>query len=94
MFHNRPGHIYQARILEVPHGVGQGQIAVSGMLARAGSIRGATTYPARISIPDGLDQQQLRLGMPGTATAFADHAGVIGILMSILVWISSYMAYL
>ena len=46
-------------------------------------------YPARISIPDDLDQAQLRLGMPGTATVFADHAGVIGLLMSILVWISS-----
>jgi hypothetical protein len=52
------------------------------------------TYPARISIPDDLDQAQLRLGMPGSATVFADNAGVIGLLMSILVWISSYAAYL
>jgi hypothetical protein len=32
--------------------------------------------------------------MPGTATVFSDKAGVIGILMSILVWVSSYKAYL
>lgn len=43
---------------------------------------------------DSLDQAQLRLAMPGTATVFADKAGVIGLLMSILVWISSYTAYL
>ncbi len=36
----------------------------------------------------------LRLGMPGTATVYADTAGLIGLLMSILVWISSYTAYL
>ena len=32
--------------------------------------------------------------MPGTATVFADIGGPIGLLMSILVWISSYTAYL
>jgi hypothetical protein len=51
-------------------------------------------YPARISIPDDLEQAQLRLGMPGSATVFSDKAGVIGLLMSILVWINSYTAYL
>jgi len=32
--------------------------------------------------------------MPGTATVSADNAGVIGLVMSILVWITSYTAYL
>jgi len=32
--------------------------------------------------------------MPGTATAFADEAGPIGVIMSIVVWINSYLAYL
>jgi len=40
-----------------------------------------------------MDREQLRLGMPGTATVFAGDAGVIGILMSILVGVSSYTAY-
>jgi hypothetical protein len=78
----------------IPQGAGEGQIAVSGTLTRAGSIRGAKTYPALISIPKDIDHSQLRLGMPGTATVFADNAGVIGLLMSILVWISSYTAFL
>ena len=94
VFDDRPGRIYHAKIVEIPLGVGQGQIAVSGTLARSGSITGAKAFPARISVPDDLEQAQLRVGMPGTATAFAEKAGVIGILMSILVWISSYTAYL
>jgi multidrug resistance efflux pump len=94
VFDDRPGRIYHAKIVEIPQGVGQGQVAVSGMLARSGSVEGVKAYPARISIPDDLDRAQLRLGMPGSATVFADNAGVIGLLMSILVWISSYTAYL
>jgi hypothetical protein len=55
---------------------------------------GARTYPAVIAIPSDVDKRELRLGMPGTAWVFADNAGVIGLIMSILVWISSYTAYL
>jgi hypothetical protein len=89
-----PGRIYEATIVDIPRGVGQGQVAVSGVLARVGSIGGVKAYPAQISIPNDIDRGQLRLGMPGAATVFAGNAGVIGTLMSILVWISSYTAYL
>jgi hypothetical protein len=51
-------------------------------------------FPAVISIPDDMDHDSLRLGMSGSATAFAPKAGVIGLLASILVWINSYTAYL
>ena len=94
VFDNDPGRIHDARIVTIPEGIGQGQVAVSGVLARAGSVGGARAYPAVISIPATLDRDKLRVGIPGTATAFADNAGVIGVLMSILVWISSYTAYL
>jgi hypothetical protein len=67
---------------------------VSGTLARVGSIGGANAYPAEISIPDDFDRAQLRLGMPGTAWVFADNAGIIRLIMSVLVWVSSYAAYL
>jgi multidrug resistance efflux pump len=94
IFDNHPGRIFSARIVDVPRGVGQGQIAVSGMLARSNELRGAGTYPAVVSIPDGYSRADLRLGMPGTATVFAPNAGVIGILKYILVWVDSYTAYL
>jgi multidrug resistance efflux pump len=94
VFDNAPGHIYRAKIIAIPRGIGQGQIAVSGTLARTNALGGATVFPAEISIPDGMSRDSLRLGMSGSATAFSEKAGVIGILASILVWVSSYTAYL
>jgi multidrug resistance efflux pump len=94
VFENDPGRIHQARIETIPEGIGQGQAGVSGVLAKVGSIGGAKAYPALISIPAEIDRSKLRLGVPGSATVFAENAGVIGLLMSILVWISSYVAYL
>ena len=94
VFDNAPGRIYHARINAIPKGIGQGQIAVSGTLARTSALGGATLFPAEISIPDGMNRGSLRLGMSGSATAFAGNAGVIGLLASILVWVSSYTAYL
>jgi multidrug resistance efflux pump len=94
VFDNVPGRIYHAKITAIPKGVGQGQIATSGTLARTNAIGGATVFPAEISIPDEMSRDSLRLGMSGTATAFAQNAGVIGLLASILVWVSSYTAYL
>lgn len=94
VFDNVPGRIYHATIATIPRGIGQGQIAVSGTLARTNTFGGASVFPAVISIPDEMSGQSLRLGMSGNATAFAPNAGVIGLLAFILVWISSYTAYL
>jgi multidrug resistance efflux pump len=94
VFDNAPGRIYHATVTAIPRGIGQGQIAVSGTLARTNTFGGATVFPAEISIPDEMNRDSLRLGMSGSATAFSEKAGVIGLLASILVWISSYTAYL
>jgi multidrug resistance efflux pump len=94
VFDNAPGRIYHATVTAIPRGIGQGQIEVSGTLARTNTFGGATVFPAEISIPDGMNRESLRLGMSGSATAFSEKAGVIGLLASILVWISSYTAYL
>jgi multidrug resistance efflux pump len=94
VFDNAPGRIYHAKITGIPRGVGQGQIAVSATLARTNSLGGATSFPAEISIPEEMSRDSLRPGMSGSATAFAANAGVIGLLASILVWVSSYTAYL
>jgi multidrug resistance efflux pump len=94
VFDNLPGRIYHSRVIAVPKGIGQGQVAVSGTLARTSALGGATLFPAVISIPDDMNRDALRLGMSGSATAFSPKAGVIGFLASILVWISSYTAYL
>jgi multidrug resistance efflux pump len=94
VFENAPGRIYHARITAIPKGIGQGQIAVSGTLARTNTFGDAKVFPAEISIPEGVSRDSLRLGMSGDATAFAPNAGVVGLLASILVWIGSYTAYL
>jgi multidrug resistance efflux pump len=94
VFDNAPGRIYHAKISSIPRGVGQGQIAVSGTLARTTALGGATAFPAEIAIPQELNRESLRLGMSGSVTVFSEKAGVIGLLASILVLISSYTAYL
>lgn len=94
VFDQVPGRIYHATITTVPRGVGQGQIAASGALARVGSIEGVDSYPAVISVPEEIDPELLRLGMPGTATVIAENAGVIGSVATILLWGKAYMAYL
>jgi hypothetical protein len=94
VFDNDPGRVYEATIKQIPEGIGQGQIAVSGTLARTTAIGGATVFPAELSIPTDVDLSMLKLGMSGNATAFSEKAGVIGLLAKILVWISSYTAYL
>jgi multidrug resistance efflux pump len=94
VFDNAPGRIYRAKITGIPKGIGQGQIVASGTLARTTALGGASVFPAEISVPDEMSRDALRLGMSGNATAFAANAGVIGLLASILVWISAYTAYL
>jgi multidrug resistance efflux pump len=94
VFDNDPGRIYHAKITAIPKGIGQGQVAVSGTLARTNALGGTSAFPAVISIPEEMNRDSLRLGMSGNATAFAGNAGVIGLLASILVWISAYTAYL
>jgi len=89
-----PGRIYEATITEIPKGVGQGEIAVSGTLAPVGSIGGTLAYPAVISIPQDADRNILRLGTSGTATVFSESAGVIGLIARILLWVGSFAAYL
>src|SRR5205823_9108076 len=90
VFDNMPGRIYHAAVLAIPKGIGQGQVAVAGTLARTNALGGATVFPAVISIPDDISRESLRLGMSGTATVFSPKAGAIGLLASILVWVSSY----
>ena len=90
---NDPGRLHKATVTGIPEGVGQ-EIAVSGTLARTTAIGGATTFPAEISIPADVDRGNLRLGTSGTATVFAKDAGVIGIIAWVLLWVSSYTAYL
>ena len=84
VFSNAPGKVYDTKVLEIARGVGQGQVAASGALARVGSVGLTDEYPARLDIPQGINRDLLRPGMSGTATVFAPNAGVIGIISTIV----------
>jgi multidrug resistance efflux pump len=94
VFANRPGEVYYSEIGEVLRGTGEGQVAVSGTLARPDTIGTSTAYPARIDVPKDMDTDMLRLGMVGTATVISEKAGPIGLLATILLWVKAYAAYL
>jgi multidrug resistance efflux pump len=85
VFSNQPGKVYDTKVLDIAYGVGQGQLAASGTLARVGSI-GTTEYPVGLDIPQTIDRELVRPGMSGTATVLAPNAGVIGTIASILLW--------
>jgi multidrug resistance efflux pump len=94
VFANRPGEVHSSQIRDVLRGIGQGQVAVSGALARSETVGTSSTYPALIDIPKDIDPDMLRLGMVGTATVISDKAGPIGLLATILLWVKAYLAYL
>lgn len=68
---NNPGHLYSSTIGDIVSGVGEGQIATSGVLARVTSLPMTTEYPALIIRPKEIDASALRPGMSGTATVYA-----------------------
>lgn len=78
VFASRLGEVYHSEIADVYRSTGQGQVAVSGTLARAETVGTSTTYPASIVVPKNVDPDMLRLGMVGTATVISDKAGSIG----------------
>ena len=53
VFDNVPGRIYHAKIVAIPKGIGQGQLAVSGTLARTNALGGATVFRPRYRYPTG-----------------------------------------
>ena len=94
VFSNQPGKVFETKVLDLARGVGQGQLAVSGTLARVGTIGITTEYPVRLDIPQNIDRDLVRPGMSGSATVLSPNAGVIGTIASILLWVNAYMAYL
>jgi len=93
-FANQPGRVYETTIVEPLHGVGEGQIALSGSLVRLSQISMTGDYPARIAIPADLDRDLLRLGMVGSATVISSDAGPIGLVAKMLQWVQAYALYL
>jgi RND family efflux transporter MFP subunit len=91
---NNPGKIYTSTIGDILSGVGEGQVASSGILTRITSFAMTTEYPAIINQPKDIDPSALRPGMSGTATVYAPNAGPLGMLGWILLKVRALMLYL
>ena len=91
---NNPGHLYSSTIAAVVSGVGEGQIASSGTLARITSFPMTAEYPAIIDTPKEIDPSTLRPGMSGTATVYAPHSTPFDIFGWLLLYGRALALYL
>lgn len=91
---NNPGHLYSSTIGDVVSGVGEGQIASSGTLARITSFPMTAEYPALINRPKEIDASALRPGMSGTATVYAPNSAPFDIFGWLLLYVRALVLYL
>lgn len=91
---NNPGHLYSSTIAAIVSGVGEGQIASSGTLARITSFPMTAEYPAIIDTPKEIDASTLRPGMSGTATVYAPHSTPFDIFGWLLLYGRAFALYL
>jgi RND family efflux transporter MFP subunit len=91
---NNPGHLYSSTIGDIVSGVGEGQIASSGTLARVTSLPMTTEYPALIKRPTEIDSSALRPGMSGTATVYAPNSRPLDLIGWILLYGRALALYL
>ena len=91
---NNPGHLYTSTIEHILSGVGEGQIATSGMLTRITSFPMTTEYAALIGRPEDIDPFALRPGMSGTATVYAANSAPLDIIGWLLLYARALALYL
>ena len=91
---NNPGRLYSSTIADIVGGVGEGQIASSGTLARVTSLPITTEYPALINRPQEVDAFTLRPGMSGTATVYAPNSTPLDMIAWLLLYGRALALYL
>jgi len=93
-FASVPGRVYDTSVDSVIGAVGEGQVGVSGTLARTTALPPTEYYPVRIRIPPDIDPAAMRLGMAGTVTAISLNAGPIGLIATILMHVKALALYI
>lgn len=91
---NNPGRLYGSTIEEIAAGIGEGQIASSGTLARVTSLPMATEYAVVIARPKDIDDSARRAGMSGTATVYATNSAPLDTIGWILLYGRALTLYL
>ena len=91
---DNPGHLYNSLVAEIVTGVGEGQIASSGTLARVTSLPMTMEYPALIERPKDIEPSALRPGMSGTATVYAPNSAPLDTIGWLLLYGRALALYL
>ncbi len=91
---NNPGHLYSSTIGDIVSGIGEGQIASSGTLARVTALPMTAEYPALINRPEEIDPSALRPGMSGTATVYAPGSAPLDKIGWLLLYARALALYL
>jgi multidrug resistance efflux pump len=82
-----PGRLFEAEVVNIASGVGEGQYVASGQLARTSEQRSTRVFPVLISLPEDFPQTLRKVGLSADATIYTEKAGVVGIVATILQWI-------
>jgi multidrug resistance efflux pump len=88
-----PGRIFEGKVRQIVDAIGEGQWAATGQLPRLDQTRMTTLYPVFVTLPEDFPEDQVRLGLAANVTVLTDDAGVVGIVATILHWISTSLAY-
>jgi len=91
---DNPLRMYRSTVGDIVRGVGEGQVAASGTLARVTALPMTTEYPITIVMPPDLDPTMLRLGTAGVGTVFAPHSAPFDFFGGILLWTRALALYL
>lgn len=94
-FSAAPGDIYQSTVIRVVSGVIQGQITVESNASPVDAINAATdSYPIVVAFPEDAPEQLKQPGKLASVTVFTDEGNPINILAKIIMWISTWMAFI
>lgn len=94
VFDRKPGRIYTSEVVEVAPGTSSGQISARADLLSALDIGSTGEALVVLAWPDGLDRDVATAGTVGSATAFGEEAGAMGILATVLLYMKMIGTYL
>ena len=84
-----PGKLFETEVMRIGTAVGEGQYLASGQLAMTSEQRTTRIYPILLSIPEEFPPELRKVGLSASATIYTENAGVVGIVATILQWIST-----
>lgn len=88
-----PGRLFHGTVREIPTAIGNAQFLASGKLEVVDANRMTRLYPVLIDLPEDFPDEQVRLGLAADARIYSKQAGVVGIVATILQWITTSMDY-